>query len=278
LPSRAEHTSPPKVFRVHRYIEVDGRSVRYAEAGKGEPLVLVHGLAGSSRWWSALIEPLAAHRHVYAVDLPRFARGFEKADLGAWLSRFLDATGLPRVDLAGHSLGGIVATELAATSPARVRRLVLVAPAGISCGRSFVGRALPLLHELADIRRSLPIVVGDALRTGPVGIARGIEFVWTHDIRPTLPAVRAPTLLVWGDRDRLVPTRIAAEWHELIGGSRIVHVRCGHVPMLEAPGELADCIIEFLDEEPANDIGDEVRTGVVNGMGLAGNHDQSTAR
>jgi pimeloyl-ACP methyl ester carboxylesterase len=251
---------------------------RYVEAGAGKPLVLVHGLAGSSRWWSSLIEPLAAHRPVHAVDLPRFTRGFEPAGLSAWLARWLDAADLERVDVVGHSLGGIAAAELAATSPARVRRLVLVAPAGISCGRGFVGRASPLLHELFDIRRSLPIVVGDALRTGPLGIARGIRFVWTHDVRPTLPAVRAPTLLVWGEDDRLVPARIASEWHELIAESRIVHVPCGHVPMLEAPRELADCILAFLDEKLANDVGDEVRAGVVNGMGLAGNHDQSPAR
>jgi pimeloyl-ACP methyl ester carboxylesterase len=263
---------------MRRYVVVDGRSVRYVEGGAGEPLLLVHGLAGSSRWWSALIEPLAARRHVYAVDLPRFVRGFESADLGTWLSRFLDAIGQERVDVVGHSLGGLAATELAAGFPARVRRLVLVAPAGISCGRSFVGRALPLLHELADIRGSLPIVVGDALRTGPLGIARGIAFVWTHDVRPTLPAVRAPTLLVWGENDRLVPARIAAEWHELLAGSRIEHVPRGHVPMLEAPRELADCILEFLAEEPANDVGDELRTRVVNGMGLAGNGDESAAR
>jgi pimeloyl-ACP methyl ester carboxylesterase len=264
----------------HRRRVPKGRIVnrRPVEAGAGKPLVLVHGLAGSSRWWSSVIEPLSARRHVYAVDLPAFPRRLEAVDLGAWLSRWLDSMGLERVDVVGHSLGGLVATQLATTSPERVRRLVLVAPAGISCGRGFVGRAFPLLHELVDIRSSLPIVVGDALRTGPVGITRGIRFVWTHDVRPTLPAVRAPTLLVWGESDRLVPARIAAEWHELIAESRIVHVHRGHVPMLEAPRELAECILAFLDEERTNDVGDEVRARVVNGMGLAGTHDQSPAR
>jgi pimeloyl-ACP methyl ester carboxylesterase len=260
-----------------RRVDVDGVAARYVEAGRGDPLVLVHGLGGSFRWWSSLIEPLAARRHVYAVDLPTFARDVAGTDLSGWLARFLDALGLERVDLVGHSLGGIVTTELAAKAPARVRRLVLVAPAGITCGRSFVGRALPLVHELVDVRNALPVIVGDALRTGPLGIARGVRFVWTHDVRPTLPAVGTPTLLVWGESDRLVPARIAADWQEHIPGARLVHVPCGHVPMLEAPRELADCIVAFLDEEVTHDVGDEIGTRVVNGMRLAGHHDQAAA-
>jgi pimeloyl-ACP methyl ester carboxylesterase len=241
-------------------------------------VVLVHGLAGSSRWWSSLIEPLGARRHLFAIDLPSFARDVAGTDLSGWVARFLDAVGLERVDLVGHSLGGIVTTELAAKSPARVRRLVLVAPAGISCGRNFVGRAFPLLHELADIRRSVPIVVGDALRAGPFGIARGVKFVWTHDVRPILPSVQAPTLLVWGESDRLVPARIAADWQELISGSRVVHVHCGHVPMFGSPRELADCILAFLDEEIADDARDQAGARVVNGVGFTGHDDQPAAR
>jgi pimeloyl-ACP methyl ester carboxylesterase len=258
-------------------VRVTGRRARYVEAGVGDPLVLVHGLGGSSRWWSSLIEPLAARRHVFAVDLPAFPRDVGGTDLSGWLACFLDAVGLERVDLVGHSLGGIVTTELAAKSPARVRRLVLVAPAGISCGRNLVGRAFPLLHELADIRSSLPIVVGDALRAGPLGIARGVRFVWTHDLRPVLPNVQAPTLLVWGESDRLVPARIATDWQALVPDSRVVHVRCGHVPMFESPRELADCILAFLDEI-ADDVGDQVGARVVNRVGLAGHDNQSAAR
>src|SRR5262245_47371820 len=157
-----------------REIEVDGRRVRYrvTDTGAG-PLVLVHGLAGSWRWWSPLFRSLAERRRIYVVDLPRLRRGIRAAELSAWLGRWLDAVGLERVDIAGHSLGGLVAAELAGEGRERTRRLVLVAPAGIPCGRSVLGRALPLLGELYEIRASLPMVAADALRTGPFSVARG---------------------------------------------------------------------------------------------------------
>ncbi len=259
-------------------VVVDGRPVRYRVTGTGPPLVLVHGLAGSWRWWSRLLRPLGERRRVHLVDLPRLGRGVDGAELTAWLGRWLDAASLERVDLAGHSLGGLVVADFAARRHERTRRLVLVAPAGIPCGRSVPARAVPLLGELYDIRASFALVASDALRSGPFALVRGTAFVSTRDLRAELPAVRAPTLLVWGVRDRLVPVRIAAEWQRLLPASRLVWLSCGHVPMLEAPRELARCMLGFLDEELADDLGDDVGTRVVDRVGLAGNDDEPASR
>ena len=234
-------------------VEVDSRPVRYRVTGSGEPLVLVHGLAGSWRWWSPMLEQLAARRRVHVVDLPRLRHPVRAAQLSKWLARWLDAVGLDDTELAGHSLGGLVAAELAATR--QTRRLVLVAPAGIPCGRGLTGRALPLLRTLYDVRRSLPMLTIDALRTGPLDVARGIAFVSGRDLRQELSTIRAPTLLVWGERDRLVPLRIAEEWRQAIVDVRLTYLSCGHVPMLEAPTELAACMLSFLDDELANESG-----------------------
>lgn len=237
-------------------VEVDGRPVRYRVSGSGEPLVLVHGLAGSWRWWSPVLEQLAARRRVHVVDLPRLRHPVRAAQLSEWLARWLDAVGLDDTELVGHSLGGLVAAELAATRPEQTRRLVLVAPAGIPCGRSLSGRALPLLRTLYDVRRSLPMLTIDAVRTGPLEVARGIAFVSGRDLRQELSTIRAPTLVVWGERDRLVPLRIAEEWRQAIVDVRSTYLSCGHVPMLEAPTELAACMLSFLDDELANESGD----------------------
>src|SRR5262245_4548136 len=237
-------------------LQVDGRQVRYRVTGSGEPLVLVHGLAGSWRWWSPVLELLAARRRVYVVDLPRLRDPVGAPQLSEWLARWLDAMALERFELAGHSLGGLVAAELAAERLEQTRRLVLVAPAGIPCGRGLPGRALPLLRTLYDVRGWLPMVTVDAVRSGPLDVFRGIAFVSGRDLREELAAVRAPTLLVWGERDRLVPLELAEEWRQALADVRLEHLHCGHVPMLEAPAELATCVLSFLDDELTNEPGD----------------------
>ena len=259
-------------------VDLDGRAVRYRVTGSGEPLVLVHGLAGSWRWWSPLLRPLSEHRRLYAVDLPRPGRSVGAAALSAWLARWLDAAGLERVDLAGHSLGGLVAAELAARRPERAKRLVLVAPAGIPCGRRLPARALPLIGTLAALHSWLPMVVGDAVRIGPVGLVRGIAFVSRCDLTPELASVGASTLIVWGERDHLVPLRVAKQWQRALPLSRLVLLQCGHVPMLEAPRQLASSMLSFLDEKPADDLRNEVGTRVVDSVRLAGNDHEPAAR
>jgi pimeloyl-ACP methyl ester carboxylesterase len=256
-----------------REVEVGGRRTRYRVTGAGEPLVLVHGLAGSWRWWSPLLPSLAERRRVHVVDLPRL-RGSE---LSVWLENWLEAAELERVDLAGHSLGGLVVAELAARSPHRTRRLVLVAPAGIPCGRGVLARTPPLLGSLYAIRRSFPMVVGDALRTGPLALMRGIAFVSTRDLRTLLPRVRVPTLLVWGERDHLVSIRVAADWQRHLPDVRFVGLRCGHVPMLETPRELAAHMLLFLDEL-GDDRRDQIGPRVMDGVGLVLHEDESPPR
>jgi pimeloyl-ACP methyl ester carboxylesterase len=235
-----------------REVEVDGASIRYRVAGSGEPLVLLHGLSGSWRWWQPILEPLAKRRCVHLLDLPRLGPRLRAAEVAGWLGRWLDQVGLRCVDIGGHSLGGLYAAEFAADQPERLRRLILVAPAGIPCGRSFLSHGLPLLGALYDVRGRLPTVVGDALRAGPFSLLRGAAFVSARDLREDLASVRSPTLLAWGERDRLVPTRMAEDWHRGVNGSRLVHLPSGHVPMWEAPGELAAAVIDFLGEDLAD--------------------------
>src|SRR2546430_17631583 len=95
-------------------VEVDRRRVRYRVTGSGKPLVLVHGLAGSWRWWSPVLRRLAAHRCVHVVDLPRLRPPVRAAQLSDWLARWLDAAGLDHVAGAGPPRRGLVAGRLAA--------------------------------------------------------------------------------------------------------------------------------------------------------------------
>jgi pimeloyl-ACP methyl ester carboxylesterase len=198
-------------------------------------VVLVHGLAGSHRWWRHVRPRGAAVR---SVDLPR---GLAPGDAPGWLAESLDG---PAV-LVGHSLGGLTAARLAAERPELVDALVLVAPVGVP--RSLPGYVTGLLRTMRETSPSLlAVVAADALRTGLPSLARGAWFA-THT--PFAGAIGAPTLLVWGERDRLVPPELAARWHEAIPQARLELVPgAGHVPMLEAPSRFGELLQQFLDD------------------------------
>jgi pimeloyl-ACP methyl ester carboxylesterase len=200
--------------------------------------VLVHGLAGSSRWWRE-VEPRLSGLDLDAVDLPR--RGLE--ELERWLAARLE----PPSALVGHSLGGLLAARVAAREPDLVQRLVLIAPAGIPV-RGRLAHALPLAHAVAQMGlRFAPVLVRDAARAGPLGLWAGARAAVTTDLRDDLAHVRARTLLVWGDRDRLVPASSAAAWAAALPEARVELIpRTGHVPMVERPEELSRLLRDFL--------------------------------
>lgn len=242
-----------------REARVAGELVRWRVAGSGPPLVLVHGLSGSWRWWQPVLGALAAAHEVHLVDLPR-ARGIARrhgGDTVAWLSDWLDAAGASPASIVGHSLGGLSAAELAARRPDQVERLVLVAPVGVPRGRGLAGHAVPLATTLVRARPAfLPRLARDALRTGPASLLRGALDATRADLRADLDRVRAPTLLVWGDRDALVPPAVGDTWREGLADARLVRLPgAGHVPMWEAPGAFAEAVLGFLDE-PLDQVGD----------------------
>jgi pimeloyl-ACP methyl ester carboxylesterase len=206
------------------------------------PLVLVHGLSGSPRWWDPVL-PLLERDDVRVLHLRRFSRshGVEAAE--AEIASELDGGG----QLVGHSLGGLLAARVAAQRPDLVQRLVLVAPAGAHgeatlwthgrrLARTLHGLGVPLLRTL----------VADALRWGPEALLVGAVAAVRTKFTGT---VAVPTLLVWGDRDPLVPVELAPEWLSLLPTARLEILHgAGHLPMLDAPSEFARILLRFLDE------------------------------
>ena len=251
---REDHDAPAE----ERVAEVGGRPIRVRVAGSGPPVLLVHGLSGSWRWWRPVLPALAREHAVHLVDVPRFAAlaRFGPADAAAWLARFVEAAARGPVAAVGHSLGGLLTAQLAARRPDLVERLALVGPTGIPSGRGLLGHALPLL---AALRRAPVHVVVDAVRAGPESLLRGALYATGRDLRPDLGAIEAPTLLLWGERDPLVPARLAEEWRRGLPDARLtVLPGAGHVPMFDAPGALAGALLAFL-EERAHERGDALR-------------------
>jgi pimeloyl-ACP methyl ester carboxylesterase len=182
-------------------------------------IVLVHGLAGSSRWWRHVVP----HLDGFAVE---YADPRQPLDAD-------DAV------LVGHSLGGLRAAQYATQHP--VQKLVLVAPVGLPWPN-------PIGLVGSTTARHWARVWLDAARWGPSGMLRGGVDALTTRIDPR--AITAPTLIVWGERDRLVSVRYAEQWHGAIAGSRLAIIpRARHVPMLEEPSAFAEVLLDFLRDE-----------------------------
>jgi pimeloyl-ACP methyl ester carboxylesterase len=238
-------------------------------AGAGPPLLLVHGLAGSWRWWSAALEPLAAVREVHVLDVAAPPARAAEAVL-AWA----DERRLDRFGLVGHSLGGATAARVAAASK-RVSELVLVSAVGMPSGRSPLAYGLPLAAALRTTSPSfLRLLTLDAARWGVPRLLAGALHATRADVTAEARAIRAPTLLVWGGRDPLVPAALATAWREAIPHARLVTIAgAGHVPMVERPAEFASAVRGFLDE-PRDGVG----RAPVRDVGAARDDDEPPAR
>jgi pimeloyl-ACP methyl ester carboxylesterase len=200
------------------------------------------------------------------------------------LDGLFDELGIDAATLIGNSMGGFVSAELAIAFPQRVERLVLVSPAGISSYDDPRGkRALPVVRRLrrlltgitawgaanADaiagrpgLRRltlgnllSHPGLLGAQLAAelvrgaGKPGFMQALEANLNYEIRDRLPEIACPTLIVWGDRDRVVLARDAYVYAEMIPRSRkVIYADTGHLTMLERPDAFNALLQEFLEE------------------------------
>jgi pimeloyl-ACP methyl ester carboxylesterase len=258
------------------------------DSGK-DPVVLVHGLGGQWQNWLENIPRLAMERRVVAMDLPGFGLTPEPEDdegititrYGRWVNELCDRLGLEQIHLVGNSMGGYIAAEVAIQFPERVSRLVLVSAAGISSAevlqapiwvfgrvatalasnaaaryRYLAARPITRHMSLALVARHPRLMKADLAYegffkgAGKPGFDDALRASLDYDFRDRLDDVKVPTLIVWGEKDSIIPTRDADEFERLINDSRkIVMKDCGHIPMAERPQAFNDELVEFLDEE-----------------------------
>jgi pimeloyl-ACP methyl ester carboxylesterase len=268
-----------------RYVSVDGAQLHLQHAGSGRPLLLLHGLVGSSKNWRKNINFLARHASVYALDMPNMGESDriagQDSSLEATADRIvacMDVLGLESVDLAGHSHGGAVAMMLAARYPGRVRSLILFAPANPYCdlGRHLIAfyrtslgkwfaRQIPWLPRRLKAT-ALGRMYGDPARVPAdaldgyvdgLGVPGTIDHVlnivrgWSLDMRKLAGVLseiaEKPTLLIWGDRDRAVGLRSAERLQGVLRRSRLMVLPgAGHIPFEEMPESCNSAMGEWL--------------------------------
>lgn len=261
----AEQDSGPAPQKV----ELDGHRVRYFDLGEGgTPLVLIHGFCGDLNNWMFNHPALAAERRVIALDLPghgesgKHLRRGDLDELSQSVLALLDHLDLGRVHLAGHSMGGAVALNLARLAPARVQSLSLIASAGL--GREINGGYLQGIVAAANRNALKPQMtqlfsdpglvtrqmledmlrfkrlegVDEALRQ--LADALASDGVQRHDLRPVV--AQQPTLVLWGRDDAIIPAThvdgLPAEVAILPGQ--------GHMVQLEAAEQVNARLLAFL--------------------------------
>jgi pimeloyl-ACP methyl ester carboxylesterase len=240
---------------------------RVLTAGAGDPLVFLHGASGLL--WDPFLDALAERHRVIAPEHPRVGetQGLEHLhdlwDLVLYYGALLDELGLPTTELIGHSFGGMVAAEVAATSPERVTKLVLLCPIGFWHDE----------HPVPDIARLTPdqlpgLVLADpegplaAALAGPdpndpeamfhaaMAMSAINQFIWPlpdKGLSKRLYRVKADTLVIWGMNDRLVDPAYGDDFVNGIARARLELVpAAGHLPQLEQPQLVLSSITSFL--------------------------------
>jgi pimeloyl-ACP methyl ester carboxylesterase len=250
-------------------ITVAGARVRLFRAGAGEPLVFLHG-AGGHTGWMAFLDELSRRFAVYAPEHP----GFGQSDDPPWLDEIADlayfhldllaALGLERVHLIGTSLGGWVAAEMAVRSTARLQSLTLVGAVGITAGGEPVDDIfrLPVDDNLrrfyADPERAARRLA-DMAQVDMNLVAKNRATVMRLAYRPRfhnpglakwLHRIDVPTLLLWGEKDGLVPTKFGEAYRALIPNSRLVVLpQAGHAPFDEQKDAFLAAFYKFIGSQ-----------------------------
>jgi pimeloyl-ACP methyl ester carboxylesterase len=228
-------------------------AIRARSAGVGEPVILIHGLSGSAAWWAPVLGPLSQRFEVHAVDLPGFGgnrRGgrFALPEAAAHLLAWMDAREMARASLVGHSMGGVIAADLAARAPERVNRLVLADAPLLPIERGRLGLAASAARAGWRLPpRFLPVLAFDALRAGPFTLRRAGLDLLAADLTPRLRRIDAPALVIWGERDPFFPAAYGRRVAEALPCAELLLLAgAGHNPMWDQPGAFARAALDFL--------------------------------
>jgi pimeloyl-ACP methyl ester carboxylesterase len=260
-------------FGIHGHsVTIDGHRIYYVEGGgNGTAVVLIHGLGSHGEQdWSALAPYLVrAGYHVYAPDLLGFGKSEQPADAtfsmpeqAKIVEDFLDAEHLDHVDLAGVSMGGWVASEVALAQPERVERLLLFDSAGMDFRLNFDRELFtPQTPEQVDQLMALvtpdpPWIPGflkaafirESQRNGWV-VRRALDSMMEgHDyVDGKFSALKMPMLIVWGKQDVLTPLRLGEEMHREAPQSVLaICDGCGHIAAYACVERVAPTVLDFL--------------------------------
>jgi pimeloyl-ACP methyl ester carboxylesterase len=266
-----------------RFLQIGDKEIHYRDEGSGVPLIMLHGFGASLHVWDPWVKLLSPDFRLIRLDLPGLGLSspFGKGETVSiefytnFLREFLDRMGISRCHLVGNSFGGWLAWEFASLFPQRVDRMVLLSPAGfftegtrpriaqIAQNPSFsrlLQTGLPRLlikrifqHSYYDrtklSKESVDRQYGIINREGMLGSIFCIANTKVEIQTEKLAGLHIPTLIMWGEKDKVIHVADARSFHQAIPGSRlIIYEKVGHVPMNEIPERSTADLRKFLME------------------------------
>ena len=264
----------------------NGTRMHYVSRGaNGSPVIFVHGLMDSAEQWRKNIDALAQTHRVWAIDLIGFGFSsrvttptYSMKMFARSIGEFMDAQGIARASIVGHSLGGAITLEFAHDYPARVDKLVLIAPATyllqfrpeLKLARRLPAVPRALLGWTMTNRRAreraLRDALGDPAHFDPAELARRVQPTRVKgtadalvamlgsphgsDLPQNMDHITAPTLILWGDQDRAVPPRHGRYHAGALPNAKFAIIEnAGHIPQFEYPDIVNALMLEFLNKE-----------------------------
>jgi len=263
------------------YVEVDGINLYVVDSGSRDApcVVMLHGFGSSLQTFDAWAAVLSAHDRVVRLDLPGFGLtgadptgDYSDARTMKLLAGLLDKLHIAKASFIGNSMGGRFAWEFASEYPDRVDKLILISPDGFASTGFAYGkapdvplllRALPYTMPKSMLKQTLVPAYADPKRLSDSTVTRYTDFMRAPGVRravidrtaqtvlqdplPLLRRIKAPTLLLWGEQDRMIPISNAADYLAAIPNVKLIRLPgLGHVPQEESPGPTIDIVEHFL--------------------------------
>jgi pimeloyl-ACP methyl ester carboxylesterase len=253
-------------------IDVNGRPTMLMHNGEGMPFVYLHSTLGEAAMWLPFYEAWSKNFRVLVPTHPGFGQsgGFDEIDtvedMVFHYVELFDALGLDEVCLGGVSLGGWIAAEFACRWPERVKKLWIADAPGLWVPGQPLGDLFRVVRDRDKLRQLLfhdpksamaTMIIRDnpdeeSMLAAYQSLTVLARLTWDRPYNPKLAnrlhRVRCPTLLVWGESDRLVPPAYGEAYHQLIQGSQMRLIsECGHLPMFEREAEFVQTIAAFCE-------------------------------
>lgn len=254
---RAETEEPEGRLR-SLWTEVNGLAlhsrVSVGPTSHALPVVLVHGYGVSGSYMVPIALRIAAEFPTYVPDLPGHGQSDDPEktlsipELAETLRMWMDAVGLRKVALLGNSMGCQILAEFAVRYPERVDRLILIGPTADPEARTFL-QHLPRFLQTGTAEKAslIPLLAADYLRAGHRRIVEELDVMFSDRIEDKLPKITAPSMVLRGEDDHIIPQRWAEEVADLLRAERLITIpNAGHALNYSAADELIRFIRPFL--------------------------------